>query len=59
MQPSRFDVVFEKLAEEFAADRPSRLQTREVDPRELDEIDELRRLCLEFAEPELQSDTLT
>lgn len=64
MTQSRFKVVFQKLAEarrEASADGPPGEPKLRVwlEQQELDEIDELRRLSLELAQPEQKSYTTT
>jgi hypothetical protein len=58
MEPTRFKVVFERLAGATASEGASSEPMAFVH-EELDEIAELRRLALELSEPEPQSYTLT
>ena len=63
MALSRFKGVFHKLneaREAAAGGRPAAPDQRIwLEQRELDEIDELRRLSLELAQPERKSHTIT
>ena len=59
MEPSRFKVVFEKVAEAVASGEPSTTESTTLVYAELDAISELRRLAVELSEPEPQSYTLT
>ena len=59
MEPSRFKVVFAKVAEAIGSGEPERAEQPGLVSAELDEISELRRLALELSEPEPQSYTLT
>ena len=58
---SRFRIIFAKLAQ-ATSDQPASAAggpASEATPRELDEIDQLRRLVLEITEPEQTSYTTT
>ncbi|MHB1048395.1 MAG: hypothetical protein ACYC4P_20570 [Thermoanaerobaculia bacterium] len=60
METPRFQIVFEKLAEAVgmeSGDESAVVVTRAV--AEFNEIDELRRLALEIAEPEPMTYTTT
>jgi len=59
MEPSRFKVVFEKVAEALSSDAPLGADSTTIAYAELDEISELRRLAEELSEPESQQYTLT
>ena len=52
MEPSRFKIVFEKLAELTPANEAVGEEGVTFVREELDEIAELRRLALEISEPE-------
>lgn len=55
MDRSRLKIVFEKVAEATASSDLAGAEVPLFSPAELDEIGELRRLCVELAEPELES----
>jgi hypothetical protein len=56
MTATRFDIVFQKLAD-AGQDAPH--DVVESLRSEYDEIDELRRLALEMTQPEPRTDTIT
>jgi len=53
-----YTIVFKKLEEVLIAS-PDLARPAELDPNELDEINELRRLALEISNPEPSSYTST
>ena len=53
-----YTIVFKKLEEALIAS-PDLARSAELDPNELDEINELRRLALEISNPEPSSYTST
>jgi len=53
-----YTIVFQKLEEALTAS-PDLARPVELDPNELDEINELRRLALEISNPEPSSYTST
>ena len=53
-----YTIVFKKLEEALTAS-PDLARPTELDPNELDEINELRRLALEISNPEPTSYTST
>ena len=58
MQTPDYTIVFKKLEEALTAS-PDLAHPTELDPNELDEINELRRLGLEISDPEPSSYTST
>ncbi len=59
MSESRFQVIFEKLAQMDKAKDPASPDPVWIAREEFDKIAELRRLALEITEPEPQSYTIT
>jgi hypothetical protein len=58
MNQETFTIVFQKLSEALAEEGESQVHsTVEASRAEIDEIDELRRMVLEVAEPEPSSYT--
>jgi hypothetical protein len=59
MSTTRFDVVFEKLAESSEVAPTATIGSLQILQSEYDEIDELRRLALALSQPEPQTYTIT
>lgn len=67
MEPRRFSILFERLAEATEDTAPASVEAQrvghvsgvEIQQSELDEIAELRRIVLEITEPEPASYTTT
>jgi hypothetical protein len=55
----KFEIIFEKIAEALRDLDVSEAPVAGVTPEELDEIDELRRIVMEVADPPATSYTLT
>ena len=59
MTATRFDIVFQKLAEAGQDAPRATIETVQILRSEYDEIDELRRLALAMSQPEPQTYTIT